>query len=43
VTSEKPTGPVVFYGGTVQLNAKHIIIEPETTINSNTEFNMSNQ
>ena len=43
VTSEKPTGPVVFNGGTVQLNAKHIIIEPETTINKNTEFNMSNQ
>lgn len=43
VTSEKPTGPVVFNGGTVLLNAKHIIIEPETTINNNTEFKMSNQ
>lgn len=43
VTSTKPTGPVIFNGGTVQLNAKSITIEPSTTINSNTNFIMSNQ
>lgn len=36
VTSSKQTGPVVFSNGTINLNAKEIIIEPNTTINEST-------
>lgn len=43
ITATKPTGPVVFDRGNIQLKAKSITIEPETTINSNTNFIMSNQ
>ena len=42
VTSSQPTGPVIFNGGTIQLKAKTITLEPETTVNINTNLIISN-
>lgn len=43
VISSKPSGPVVFNGGTIQLKANSVVFEPETTIESGTELIISNQ
>lgn len=43
VTTSKTSGPVTFKSGTINLNANTITIDSDTTINSETEFKMSNQ
>ena len=43
VTTSKASGPVTFKSGTINLNADSITIDSDTTINSETEFKMSNQ
>lgn len=43
VTTSKTSGPVTFKSGTINLNADTITIDSDTTINSETEFKMSNQ
>ena len=42
VTSSMPCGPVIFNGGTIQLKANTVTLEPETTININTNLIISN-
>jgi hypothetical protein len=42
VTTLKTSGPVVFQSGIIDLNAGSITIDSDTTINSETEFKLSN-
>jgi hypothetical protein len=41
VTTTKPTGPVEFNGGDIQLRGNIVTLEPQTTVNKNTNFVIS--
>lgn len=43
VTTTKSNGPVIFKSGKINLKADTVVINSDTTIKSDTEFNISNK
>lgn len=43
ITQEKPKGDAIFNSGEIIIKGKDVMIESGTTVNSNTDFQMSNK